>query len=161
MNEGTGYVIWPTDCRDTGEGGLWVYAVVLADRVVDFVACHGPDTTVALPLPDVVLSDDDQVYPPEEKNWWHRPEPENLTDPAALKDFVMRVEMWVYRRVTHGSSVLAAVCLGSSGGSWWNEDMGEYWRCTPETLTDEGRALLNSLAKLYGAEPSLITYLDT
>lgn len=65
-----GCVKWPdSGYRDTGEGGMWVYAFVLADAASGFIRCCGPAATVSLPLPDVVLRDDGDVYPAEWPDW--------------------------------------------------------------------------------------------
>lgn len=62
--------------------------------------------------------------------------------------------------------LLAAVCLGSSGGSFWNGvpsfEIGEqYWFCTLNDLTGEGKQLVAMLEKLYNVSPILLTFLDT
>ena len=52
--------------------------------------------------------------------------------------------------------VLAAMTIGATG---WSS--GE-WRCTYEDLTDEGKAICDSMQRLYpGREVRLLTYLDT
>lgn len=158
-----GCVKWPdSGYRDTGEGGMWVYAFVLADAASGFIRCCGPAATVSLPLPDVVLRDDGDVYPAEWPDW-RAPDDLSAKD-AATEDgrrkYRIRVERWIRDRYHHGRDVLAAVCVGTSACSWHHEDLG-YWTCTPGELTDGGADLLRGLEKLYGIAPVLVTFLDT
>lgn len=56
---------------------------------------------------------------------------------------------------------LAAVTLGVTGWSGSSADH-DYWRCTVEDLTPQGRALYDSLAALYaGCDIHILTFLDT
>ena len=57
--------------------------------------------------------------------------------------------------------VLASTVLGSSGGTWCKGER-DYFRCTYNDLTDEGKVLYDSFKKLYGekAELHLITWMD-
>lgn len=57
--------------------------------------------------------------------------------------------------------LLAVLCLGTSGGSWFNGDGEHYWHATLADITEEGSLVLNSLEKLYGRQPVLVTILDT
>ncbi len=185
----TGCVRWPSGepWHDSGEGGLWVYAfwkveTVPAskpmydvrpgdedyDELVDvrfeyerdpFVRCIGPDSTIllprshtrvagpdktiVLPLPDVVSDDPGQIY---YRDFDARP---NWGD----EDY----DRW---HLDAGVGVLAAVCLGTSGPSWCDAD-GNYWACTDETLTENGRQLLAHLDALYSRGHHFVTYLDT
>jgi hypothetical protein len=55
---------------------------------------------------------------------------------------------------------LAAIVLGTTG--WSGAKEGEYWKCTFDDLTDQGKALYKQIEALYrGAEIHLLTYLDT
>jgi hypothetical protein len=55
---------------------------------------------------------------------------------------------------------LAAIVLGTTG--WSGAKDGEYWKCTFDDLTDQGKALYKQIEALYpGAEIHLLTYLDT
>lgn len=138
-----GCVNWPIEtCENTGEGGMWVYVFVLAeDREDEFVHCCGPATTISLPMPDVVTSDPGRVYEGAPSD------PGDETSHA-----------WC----NAGRPVLAAACLGTSGGSWYDERFGRYWACAREDLTEAGRTLMDGLSALYGgAIVHLTTYLDT
>lgn len=140
-NSNAGCINWPdnTTNEDTGEGGMWVYAYVLASDAEDHVQCCGPSSTLALPMPDVVVADPGNVYP---DNCWSA----NRSDPHA--------------NCYAGYPIVAAILLGSTGGSWHN-DSG-YFACTNADLTDAGRDLLDKLGQLYGGAPvHLVTYLDT
>jgi len=56
--------------------------------------------------------------------------------------------------------LLAAVCLGTSGGSWADEH-GIMWTADWEDLQDAGVKILNELELVYGVEATLVTVLDT
>lgn len=57
---------------------------------------------------------------------------------------------------------LAAVTLGSTGWSGFNEETESYWRCTYHDLTEDGRKLWRMLERLYpGCAFYLLTFLDT
>lgn len=57
---------------------------------------------------------------------------------------------------------LAAIVLGSTGWSGWNEDLGEYWHCTFDDLNPVGQALYRQIESLYpGCDLHLLTFLDT
>lgn len=155
----SGYIDWPVHLTDSGEGGMWVYAMVLADDAHDFVHCCGPAATIALPLPDVVVSDPARIYPPMRNEWWRDPDPVGLDTPEGRRAYTTLLENRLFDRMSNGSSVLAAVCLGTSSGSWTDEH--DHWRCTAVDLTDAGRALVRSLESLYDAPVALVTYLDT
>lgn len=57
--------------------------------------------------------------------------------------------------------LLAAIVLGNTGWSGWNSK--SYWKCSYDDLTDDGKALYNSIQTLYGKHASLhlLTFLDT
>ncbi len=119
-----GWVNWPSeqdDYKDSGEGGLAVYAIWNQDTPeVCLSSTFGRLTT------DVILTKDG-----------HRPP------------------------VMHDEYMSGFVYLGSTGGSWWSEDVGHYFQATAEDLTDEGKALVKALSDLYGYEPVIVTFLDT
>lgn len=154
----SGVVEWPTHLVNSGEGGTWVFAHVLAEDVPDsFVHCIGPRTTVglpvadpskrftvlALPVADLIAHDPGGVYA------------ETLDDPEKWGGHT-----WCFG----GGSVLASVCLGTSGGTWWYGDYpssGTMWGCERHNLTSEGLALIESLERLYSTRVHLVTYIDT
>lgn len=67
----------------------------------------------------------------------------------------------------HGDDcrILAAVCLGSTGGSWVattpQGDHIDYWQCAASDLTTDGRNLVAALERMFGAPVHICTYLDT
>ena len=57
---------------------------------------------------------------------------------------------------------LATLVIGSTGWAGWSEEKNTYWTCTEDDLTEEGKALVASLRRLYpGHELVLTTWLDT
>lgn len=55
--------------------------------------------------------------------------------------------------------LLAALCLGTSGGSWTKED-GEFWEAGWDDLQDAAVKILNELELVYGVEAVLVTVVD-
>ena len=57
--------------------------------------------------------------------------------------------------------VLSSVVLGSTGATWCKNER-DYFRCTYEDLTNEGKLVYDSIKTLYGekAELHLITWID-
>ena len=159
-------VRWPVDVdhvRDTGEGGLWCYALVLAATYPardPLVHCCGPAQTVALPLPDVVVHDPGQVYPPYTGHG-PDPAPPRPGDPEDLRRYTWAIREQETDRLCHGAPVLAAVLLGSSGGSWWDNRASHYWRPGRDDLTPAGIAVVQALEALHQRPVHLTVYLDT
>ena len=57
---------------------------------------------------------------------------------------------------------LAAIVMGSTGWSGFDWEAGNYWNCTFDDLTDEGKALYNQIQALYpDHQLQLLTFLDT
>lgn len=151
-----GYIRWPVPgdtFMDTGEGGLSVYAVWLS-----------AETEVCLPgavawiTGDVVFwHEEDRLMTPVEglpKDLWptrsntriaFSETPDIYEDTAGCQGFLYL-----------GSTRLALAHRDSDG-----EYGGVYFQATMDDLTDEGRRLLSQLSKHYGAEPELLTFLDT
>ena len=136
----SGWVRWPTHLTSTGEGGMFVYAIVPSlDRDDPFEVCCGV-ASAELRRREVLVPEPGQGNNPE-RRWWPRGR--------------------------GGSSVdlLAAVCLGSTGGSWYTGDLallnGRMWTATYADLTEEGQALVRALMDLYGRPVHLLTFLDT
>jgi hypothetical protein len=53
------------------------------------------------------------------------------------------------------------VLLGSTWQGHYNHDRGEHFFPDRHDLTDQGTEVLHALEKLYGAEATLVTFLDT
>jgi hypothetical protein len=57
---------------------------------------------------------------------------------------------------------LAAIVMGTTGWSGWNESEGRYWQCGFDDLSYSGKVLYRKIEKLYpGCELHLLTFLDT
>lgn len=136
----SGFIDWPIRMKNTGEGGMFVLAVVIDESYILqhpardlFINCCGPGFSFA-----------------------HN---ECLVGVRPKPPFSFAVENATENVTPH---LLACVTLGTSGGSWYDEDNEKLWNCTPSDLSEEGRALVNSLSKLYGNRTVyLLTYLDT
>lgn len=66
---------------------------------------------------------------------------------------------WGWDRMS--ASCLAAVHLGSSSWSMWNESQGRYWTASLDDLTERGKNVYDSLYAAFEIEPLLLTFLDT
>jgi len=140
-----GFVRWPTTFdSDGGGGGVYVSAVVAAEP-------EGFATCVAgyprLPL-DILIDpgkDAGEVGADGKQHW-----------PLAEKWFPsMQGDLEPMSK-----DLLAAVLLGTSGGSWMNAD-GSHWSCSRADLDEAGEALVAGLEHLYGQPVALLTFLDT
>lgn len=168
---------WPSPgrrYRDTGEGGAWTYLLYPARHdtppldagltlvtdpeatVVDAVwpdpmaRCHSVDTTLALPLPDVVIRDWGRIYPDDDE----LPPYAGPLDPAPAR--------MAYLEATYnaGSAILGGLLLGSSRHALVDA-AGTYWAPTRDDLTRPGRRLLRQLDRYFRRPGWLVTYLDT
>lgn len=154
--EGSGY-------EDSGEGGLFVMMVVT--RPPDWTDNCNVDV-----IADLRISSPDVCVSPERRLLW---EPwdyrkgDHAKQSAAyrlltgqnesdLASWTLRARNWDEFSV----SLMAAVHLGSSCGSWCHPEES-YWEATPDDLTDEGKSLWTGLSKAFGREPLLLTFLDT
>lgn len=158
-----GCVRWPVDVpdwTDSGEGGMWVTAYWLADfeSVVEskgrtwdgieftvprdpFIKCHGPDSTIGLPVPEWVTSPNyAQVY--------------EVTDP---EDDPHTIDVNPY---SAGRGVLAAAVLATTRASYVNSD-GKHWHAEVADLTVLGQKIIQVISLNYLRTPVLVTYLDT
>jgi hypothetical protein len=163
-----GYVNFPVDDPSweyTGEGGMFVRLIVLEGNDY-WRVCPGGlsyifyDESLIVPKHELQPMHDDAT----EEDWLRRMASHN----AYEKKFFPNLDM---DRDNVGSEdtylqylsepVLASVLLGSTGWSGFHEEKG-YWTCTYDDLTDEGKALYDSLQTLYkGHELVLHTWLDT
>lgn len=71
-----------------------------------------------------------------------------------------------YGEVDTSPGLLAAITLGTTGGSWGRsvegDRMWENWGCRMSDLTEDGRELVKTMRKLYPhACVELLTHLDT
>lgn len=171
----SGVVNWPVHLENTCEGGMFVTVVFLGDdwsqEERPFEKCCGVGS-VRLHYSESLIGDghpgredydrDERGNRIEQTERLIFPDFYNETERAETDD-PLEIEGLVYREVQRyfSTHLLAAVCLGSSGGSFWNDEKGCYWRCTKDDLTNEGKVLLDILEKTYGRQPYILTFLDT
>lgn len=153
--------------QNSVEGGMVVKLVVADNRDFDeqFGVCCGAQVRDVL---TEILIGDDKGPPPKS--------PEHFDTPADVIGHEEARIAWEARHFPHLASgekdmdalrflsrdYLAAVVLGVTGWSGWNDAEGEYWTCKFEDLTKEGQALYRQMESLYqGCELHLLTYLDT
>lgn len=121
--------------EDSGEGGVYVIMAVPKEGDENDACCV--DVSIQLTEPDVLLD------PGRVADVWG----DGLSG-AAHPD---RVSL----------PLRAAVFLGSTSASPWDERAGNYWCARPDDLTEDGKVLYDALRRANGAEPLLLTFLDT
>lgn len=177
----------PPEYRNTGEGGMVVFTVWR--RLENAVCCQDLGIFLCGPVlnrwfeEQVVKRRNERLKSALERARRYRPHipvvepvPEEVRAltgeeyqvayvPAPLE---LPAEMLAGIDASHdayyGSDLVAVqgvVYLGSTGGTWWHEERGEYWCATRADLTAEGHKLVGVLDNLYGAEAELITVIDT
>ena len=170
-----GFVNFPIDdprFRNSGEGGMFVKLVVVDDRDYDksdWTICCAPGITDH--LGESLIADDQAPRPILDID--EGSSPEHALEVIAAHDVKDRA--WVERHFPRAHQTdedpfgaytsrpyLAALMLGITGWSGFDEAVSEYWCCSHDSLTDEGRALYAQLQALYpGCTLHLLTYLDT
>lgn len=160
-----GFVDFPIndpDYKNSGEGGMFVRLVVAENDENSYwgVCCGG---TQSILYDEQLLGDDiardlsfeesvvsfSEGFPSEN---FHFPRlREAFNEPPGKLDPYLSVPY------------LSIITLGTTGWSGWNESSGEYFRCRYENLTAEGKALYDSIKKLYEGKGTLYlqTWLDT
>jgi hypothetical protein len=154
----THLIAWPalgeeTGWRDSGEGGLFVYAVwplPATECHVDampllghgdvLVGAAGPLRTAFLPY-----------YSPEAGGCIRVRPVFGYDEEEDAEDLSTSLRLAVTGTV---------VFLGSTGSSYFHDGGGDYFTATGSTLTEAGAAFVASLTALFG-EPTFVTYLDT
>lgn len=140
---------WPTwsedsGYRDTGEGGLFAYAVWASPKSECIVDVH-PN----LFMGDVLVRADGPL----------RSELE-----AQRREFSrgMNAEDVNYERLMISSAVTlgTVVFLGSTSGSFFDDRGGDYFTASRDSLTEAGLAVVSALETVYGPA-TYLTYLDT
>jgi hypothetical protein len=142
----SGWVAFPevgADISNSGEGGMTVHALIYSSSSADPFANNAETALGVLLRGGPVFSAD-------------------VADPGA-ELFGDPANSWDSSSADTCASfgLLACVCLGSSGGSFWNERDQQYWAAAREHLTAEGRDLLRNLERLYDRSAVLLTTLDT
>lgn len=139
-------VNWPgsyddSEYRDTGEGGLFAYAVWNLPPKNECTV----DTAPALAKADVLV---DAIGP-------------LFTDFAHQSRGLSRTGDFDLDEHNSEISLGTVVFLGSTGASLYDEHDGDYFKVVRESLTEDGTKLVNTLTNHYGTEPTFVTYLDT
>lgn len=168
----SGCVNWPTPAdgyHDSGEGGLWAYVFFKADDAASFADCHTPAGVIALPQQDVVSHDPAEIYerglalaeyPSYPRDPTTRAPLAQVTQQQAIEYANAHADFYL-STLDAGTSVLAALCLGSTSLSLFSDSRGEYFEVTRDTLTQQGQFLVDQLSAFYGRPPCFVTYLDT
>jgi hypothetical protein len=161
-NAVSGWVNFPVNdpsWTNTYEGGMVVKLVVYGDEQFydKFAMCCGAQVYDI--SNEVLVGDDNRSTvktacpnnPEDEDNGWILNHYPHL--------FADDIESSTIEKYT-SRDYLAAIVLGTTG--WSGAKEGEYWKCTFDDLTDQGKALYKQIEALYrGAEIHLLTYLDT
>jgi len=158
-----GYVNFPVNdpaFKNTGEGGMFVRLVVWYDQ--DWMTCCGGgnhviyDECLVGTREDVDAQTIERDFEKELK----------LIDKQEERNFP-HINEEPQEPFTHlerfiSIDYLAALTIGSTGWSGFDEKIGRYWTCTYEDLTEDGKALYDAVQKLYdGCKLELLTWLDT
>jgi len=149
-----------TNLRDSGEGGLFVWLVVPEPENASY-DCH-VDTRVNMTLPDVCLTQQDLWVPYRFREMDARLEQDART--FLKEQGKEELAHWTGRVINSdemSSDLLAAVFIGSTGSSIYDEGAGRYWEASYDDLTAAGQALYQGLKAAFGTEPKLLTFLDT
>lgn len=125
-----------TDWKNTGEGGLFVYAVVRDTREASKKDESYVDTFCVLKNPDVCVSHSSYTRHNEDSLW-----------------FPVDGSSWE----VESSNLRACVLLDTHWASLHNGI--EYFSSTMDDLTDSGYSLVQALS--YLGEVELVTFLDT
>lgn len=129
---------------DTGEGGLFAYAVWASPKSECIVDVH-PN----LFMGDVLVQADG---------------PLRSEFSAQRREFMTGVNGadFNYERLMFSSAVSlgTVVFLGSTGGSFYDDRAGAYFTASRNSLTDAGLAVISALEAVYGPA-TYLTYLDT
>jgi len=156
----SGWVNFPINdpqWTNTNEGGMVVKLVVIEDEeIVDkWALCFGAQV---YDICSECLVGDDKFSPcsssnsSEDEDWISNHFPHLFSDDMKISS----VEKYISR------DYLAAIVLGTTGWSGAKLDEGEYWKCTFDDLTEQGKALYKQIEMLYpGAKLHLLTFLDT
>jgi hypothetical protein len=137
---------WSKDSgyRDSGEGGLFAYAVWAAPKAECSV-----DVRPSLFKGDVLVNAIGPLraeFDAQERRY------RNGSSGADVN----------YKDLTLSTAVTlgTVVFLGSTAGSFFDDRSGEYFIATETALTETGIAVVSNLEAIYG-EATFLTYLDT
>jgi len=143
---------WYSDasCRDTGEGGLFAYAVWSLSEAFESMAGPVLDSFPQLLSGDVLAA----ARGPEAAHFEQTNRDYGQLQREADFD---HMELEIYRAAPVTPVV---VFLGATDASLFSESYGEYFAVDSSTLTREGVALISALEAVYGAA-TFLTFLDT
>jgi hypothetical protein len=147
--------------RDTGEGGLYVVLAVPEPRGHRY-NCH-VDVLINMGSPDATISDTGDLWAPGAQRgdgWQNAMDAQDALRKAGRDDLATWATRVIDPETEQSVDLLAAVHLGSTPHSLWNDQAGRYWEAGVEDLTEHGRALHAALEAAYGA-PRILTFLDT
>lgn len=156
----TGYIDWPTHLTNSGEGGSFVYLVVIEHEFDndEFVQCISQGAYLFdcdLVDPDTTAHEWDPAVQGQKFTLERKLFPNSFDSALPSTD----TNKWL------SVPFLAAVCLGTSGGSWYvaseTERFVRTWHCEYNDLTEKGKLLFDSLKDLYNRDPMLLTFIDT
>jgi hypothetical protein len=170
-----GYVNFPVNderLRSTGEGGMFVKLVVVDDREYDdtpWTICCGAGITDH--LTEQMVGDDQAEAPRLELA---KPDESAEQALAAIQAHDAAHKAWEGRHFPflddedqsegkyRSRQYLASMLLGITGWSGYDDAKEAYWRCTRDDLSDDGKALVTQLERLYpNCTIHLLTFLDT
>lgn len=148
--------------QDSGEGGMYIYAVIL--RPADHQDNCTVENGIVLTPPDYPVSDIRPFWgSPEDTFREHR-----IRDEAArLMEQQGRVSAGItvrglLSRDSLSAEMLAAVFMGSTRTSLMAADGSEaYWQAGWGDLTPKGGQVVHHLRDAFGITPALLTFLDT
>lgn len=165
----TGWVNFPVNdvaWRNSKEGGMVVKLVVCDNRDFDdqFAVCCGAHVTDM--LAESFVGDDRRPQPAQRTHY------DTVEDVMAEQHAFANWEAYHFPRLHDDAAegaeryqsrdYLAALVLGTTGWSGWDDAKSEAWVCRFDDLTEKGKALYRQLEALYpGCELHLLTFLDT
>lgn len=174
-------VTWPDPTgsfRDSGEGGLFAWLIVpeaLSSGEAYGANVYGNnchvDVSAYLSRPRVMLTSPNVCVSPERSkiftpyqhrdSWFdHTRELLERLDKAGDRP----LKQALYRSMGADDvsvPMLAAVFLGSTHHSLYDETAGAYFRVRFEHLTQQGKQVYEALRLVYGVDPLILTFLDT
>lgn len=178
-NDQNGFVNFPTQdesYRDSKQGGMFVMLTV-CEKDKAWPTCI--INHVSVWMDESFVGDD--VSPPnqywevpvshEEFEEWNKPESWARRLPAENFHFpYLRMKKHPQMSRQFGKAYkyisieyLAAIVIGTTGWSGWNEEKKEYWKCSYDDLNPAGQDLYQSIEELYGPDCQIYlqTWLDT
>lgn len=140
---------WPTwsedsGYRDSGEGGLFAYAVWDTPKADCYMDVHP-----SLFKGDALVRADGPLRGEFDE------QVRDFTNEMSRADFD-------YDRATLSSAVTlgTVVFLGSTSGSFFDDRVGDYFTASRDSLTEAGLTVISALEAIYGPA-TYLTYLDT